>query len=60
MTGLVLVGCGSGSDPSSGRTAAPGKVDLSGVTLRAADQIGQMKGLFNAAGVLKDVPYKIE
>lgn len=37
--------------------AAP---DLSGVTLRVGDQVGQQQSKLRAAGLLDDVPYKID
>lgn len=34
--------------------------DLSGVTLRIGDQVGEQRGRLEAAGLLDDVPYQIE
>lgn len=34
--------------------------DLSGVTLRVGDQVGEQRARLEAAGLLNDVPYKIE
>ncbi|WP_322777842.1 ABC transporter substrate-binding protein [Frankia sp. Cas4] len=57
----LLAACGGGSDSASPKAAVTSaKVDLSGVTLRVADQVGQTKAILEAAGVLKDAPYKIE
>ncbi len=57
----LLAACGGGSDSVSPQAVATStKVDLSGVTLRVADQVGQTKAILEAAGVLKDAPYKIE
>lgn len=63
---LLLAACGGGDDGGGGSDAAPaettpsGEVDLSGVTLRAADLQGFTSQVFEAAGLLDDVPYRIE
>ncbi len=54
----VLTGCGSNS--ASSQAQASGSADLSQVTLRVAHQNRQTKALMEAAGVLGDVPYRIE
>ncbi len=60
-TVFVIAACGGGSGSASPKAAATNaKIDLSGVTLHVADQVGQSKAIFEAAGVLKDTPYKIE
>src|SRR5690348_12332313 len=58
---LALAGCGSGTDKAN--TAEPAAVtaaDLAKVTLRVGDQKGGSQSLLKAAGLLTDVPYKIE
>ncbi len=57
LMGSAVAACGSGGGTSS--TASPGSADLSKVTLRVGDQKGGAKALLTAAGLLKDVPYKI-
>ncbi|WP_235498264.1 ABC transporter substrate-binding protein [Frankia sp. R43] len=57
---VAVTACGSDSDDAPAATTATGRPDLSGVTLRVADQVGQLKALLEASGVLADVPYKIE
>ncbi|WP_261559092.1 ABC transporter substrate-binding protein [Frankia tisae] len=57
---LAVAACGSGADNVPAATTADARPDLSHVTLRVADQVGQLKALLGASGVLKDVPYKIE
>ncbi|WP_239394254.1 ABC transporter substrate-binding protein [Frankia sp. CiP3] len=58
----LLAACGGGSDSAAPKSSATtgARADLSGVTLRIADQVGQTKAILEAAGVLKDVPYRIE
>jgi sulfonate transport system substrate-binding protein len=53
---MTLTSCGAGG------TAAPpaGPADLSKVTLKVGDQKGGSQALLKAAGLLADVPYKIE
>jgi sulfonate transport system substrate-binding protein len=55
---LFLVGTGLGI--FSGATPAFAAIDLSGVTLRVGDQVGQQQSKLRAAGLLDDVPYKID
>lgn len=55
--GLVLSG-GAAVLPAMARAAAG--VDLTKVTLRVGDQTGATRGLFQAAGLLEKLPYKIE
>ncbi|MBM7770803.1 sulfonate transport system substrate-binding protein [Actinokineospora baliensis] len=59
---LALTACGGGTTP-----AAPAPVpesvsaaDLAKVTLKVGDQKGGQKSYLEAAGLLKDLPYKIE
>ncbi len=57
----LAVACGGGSDSSDSKSAAAGAApDLSGVTLRVADQVGQLKAVIDASGALKGAPYKVE
>src|SRR5437588_11977870 len=62
-TALGLAGCGGTSDASSA-APVPARVsaaDLTKVTLRVADQKGaSAQSLLSAAGLLTDVPYKIQ
>lgn len=51
------LGAGLIASPHIARAATP---DLSRVTLRIGDQVGQNHSKFKAAGLLDDVPYKIE
>ncbi|AEH07836.1 MULTISPECIES: ABC transporter substrate-binding protein [Protofrankia] len=57
---LLAVACGGGSDAPQAATPAGAAPDLSGVTLRVADQVGQNKAVLEASGALKGAPYKIE
>jgi sulfonate transport system substrate-binding protein len=64
-TFLLLAACGSGDDGGTtdagpAPTTPSGDVDLSGVTLRAADLQGFSSKTFEAAGLLDDLPYEIE
>ncbi len=43
-----------------GLSRAAGPQDLAGVTLRVGDQTGATRARLEAAGLLKDVPYRIE
>jgi sulfonate transport system substrate-binding protein len=45
---------------ASGALPAFAATDLSGVTLRVGDQVGQQQSKLRAAGLLGDVPYKID
>ncbi len=57
----LAVACGGGSDSSDAKSPAAGATpDLSGVTLRVAEQVGQLKAVVEASGVLKGAPYKVE
>ncbi|MCK9931942.1 ABC transporter substrate-binding protein [Frankia sp. Mgl5] len=51
--------CSSNDDTTTPDTAA-GPVDLSTVTLKVGDQKAGTKALLGAAGLLDDLPYKIE
>ncbi|WP_235568442.1 ABC transporter substrate-binding protein [Mycobacterium sp. Root135] len=58
----VLAGCVS-REESAGTQQAPATVplsELSDVTLQVGDQKGGTESLLNAAGVLNDLPYKVE
>lgn len=67
ITGLRLsrraFGLGLGAVAGAGLLGGPRRAwahDLSGVTLRVADQTGATRAKFEAAGLLKDLPYSIE
>lgn len=53
----LALGAAGVASPAIVRAAAP---DLSKVTLRIGDQVGQHRSKLQAAGLLADVPYKIE
>src|SRR6266498_3285616 len=56
-----LAGCGTQTEPASAKVPAPVSADeLAKVTLRVGDQKGGSRALLTAAGLLDDVPYKIE
>ncbi|MDH2350317.1 ABC transporter substrate-binding protein [Bradyrhizobium sp. SSUT112] len=55
---LFLVGTGLGF--ATAIMPAVAASDLSGVTLRVGDQVGQQQSKLRAAGLLDDVPYKID
>jgi len=56
-----LAGCGAQTEPASAAVPAPvSPEELAKVTLKVADQKGGSKALLTAAGLLGDVPYKIE
>ncbi|NNH73253.1 ABC transporter substrate-binding protein [Nocardia uniformis] len=60
LTTALVTGCGS-ADSGEGAVRADGSVDLSKVTLRIGDQKGTgTQALLEAAGELKDIPYRIE
>jgi sulfonate transport system substrate-binding protein len=54
----LLGGCGKVAAPSAAATGAP--LDLSRVTLVLGDQVKLLRTKAEAAGVLEDVPYKIQ
>jgi sulfonate transport system substrate-binding protein len=54
----LLGGCGKAATPSAGATGAA--LDLSRVTLVLGDQVKLLRTKAEAAGVLEDVPYKIQ
>ena len=62
----VLAGCGSSSSGTPGTAtsragaSAAGGADLSKVVLRVGDQKGGAQALQDAAGLLHDLPYRIE
>ncbi|PPK67897.1 ABC transporter substrate-binding protein [Actinokineospora auranticolor] len=56
---LVLAGCGSPTTPAAVPDTV-GAADLAGVTLKIGDQKGGQKSYLEAAGLLKDLPYKVE
>jgi len=57
---LVLAGCGTAATTSSDVPAAVSAEDLAKVTLKVGDQKGNAKSILTAAGLLADVPYRIE
>ncbi|GHE85281.1 ABC transporter substrate-binding protein [Amycolatopsis deserti] len=59
---LSLTACGGGSEPSSSPSVPPpvSAADLAKVTLKVGDQKGGSQALLKAAGLLNDLPYKIE
>ncbi|MFI6870822.1 ABC transporter substrate-binding protein [Nocardia sp. NPDC050406] len=60
LTAALVTACGSG-DSVDESVRADGTVDLSKVTLRIGDQKGTgTQALLEAAGELKDIPYRIE
>ncbi|MGF7233855.1 MAG: ABC transporter substrate-binding protein [Frankia sp.] len=56
----LLAACGSSSGSASTATASNGRIDLSKVTVRVADQVSGTRSRLEASGALKGVPYKIE
>ncbi|OXM67426.1 ABC transporter substrate-binding protein [Amycolatopsis sp. KNN50.9b] len=59
---LSLTACGGGSEPSSSPSVPPpvSAADLAKVTLKVGDQKGGSQALLKAAGLLTDLPYRIE
>ncbi|HEX6352400.1 ABC transporter substrate-binding protein [Actinophytocola sp.] len=58
---LALTACGTSNEPRQASVPAPVSGDeLAKVTLKVGDQKGGSKALLTAAGLLDDVPYKIE
>jgi sulfonate transport system substrate-binding protein len=58
---LALAACGTSTQPQKASVPAPVSADeLAKVTLKVGDQKGGSKALLTAAGLLDDVPYKIE
>jgi sulfonate transport system substrate-binding protein len=58
---LALAACGTSTEQTSATVPAPVSADeLAKVTLKVGDQKGGSKALLTAAGLLGDVPYKIE
>lgn len=57
---LGFAGCGEARSASTEVPAAVSADELATVTLRVADQKGGSRSLLTAAGLLDDVPYKIE
>lgn len=58
---LGMVGCGAAGQARTGSVPGPvSKEELAGVTLKVGDQKGGSRALLEAAGLLDDVPYKIE
>jgi sulfonate transport system substrate-binding protein len=58
---LVLAACGTSTEPRTSSVPAPVSADdLAKVTLKVGDQKGGSKSLLAAAGLLDDLPYKIE
>jgi len=60
-TGLLLAACGTAADPATAKEPAPvSAAELATVTLKVGDQKGGSKALLTAAGLLDNLPYKIE
>src|SRR6266545_7251798 len=58
---LGLAGCGGQAEPSSNTVPPPvSSEDLAKITLRVGDQKGGSQALLKSAGLLADVPYKID
>ncbi|MFL6141804.1 MAG: ABC transporter substrate-binding protein [Labedaea sp.] len=58
---LMLAGCGGQADQAGSAEPPPvNATDLTKVTLRVGDQKGGAQSLLKAAGLLSDVPYRIE
>jgi sulfonate transport system substrate-binding protein len=58
---LALTACGTSTEPTSATVPAPVSAgELAKVTLTVGDQKGGSKALLTAAGLLGDVPYRIE
>jgi sulfonate transport system substrate-binding protein len=58
---LALAACGTSTEPSTATVPAPVSADeLAKVTLKVGDQKGNSRSLLTAAGLLDDLPYKIE
>lgn len=57
---LLLGGVVAGSLVVSSQARAHDDIDLSQVVLRIGDQVGGTRAKFEAAGLLDDVPYRIE
>lgn len=58
---LALAACGTSTESRTASVPAPVSADeLAKVTLRVGDQKGGSKALLTAAGLLDDLPYKIE
>lgn len=60
VAALVLAGCGTAATESTSVQAPVSDEELSSVTLKVGDQKGGSRALLTAAGLLDDVPYKIE
>ncbi|HEY0453701.1 ABC transporter substrate-binding protein [Actinophytocola sp.] len=59
--GLALAGCGTAAEPAKAAVPAPVSAgELAKVTLKVGDQKGGSKALLTAAGLLDNLPYKIE
>jgi sulfonate transport system substrate-binding protein len=58
---LALAACGTSTEPTKASVPTPvSAAELSRVTLRVGDQKGGSKALLTAAGLLADLPYRIE
>jgi len=58
---LAIAACGTATEPEKAAVPAPVSADeLAAVTLKVGDQKGGSKSLLAAAGLLDDLPYKIE
>ncbi|MFJ2958934.1 ABC transporter substrate-binding protein [Streptomyces sp. NPDC087270] len=56
----LLAACGDAKKTDTDVKAASGGTDLSGVTLTLGDQANGLQTLLNAAGTLKNTPYKVK
>ncbi|MBN6033943.1 ABC transporter substrate-binding protein [Amycolatopsis sp. 195334CR] len=57
----ALAGCGGQAESTTAAVPAPvSPAELANVTLKVGDQKGGVKSLLTAAGLLGDLPYKIE
>ncbi|MGA6167060.1 ABC transporter substrate-binding protein [Amycolatopsis magusensis] len=60
LAAAVLAGCGSQAEPAAAPPAPVSAAELANVTLKVGDQKGGVKSLLTAAGLLDDLPYRIE
>lgn len=60
VVALVVAGCGTSATEPTSVPAPVSAEELSKVTLKVGDQKGGSRALLTAAGLLDDVPYKIE
>ncbi|MDI5975114.1 ABC transporter substrate-binding protein [Amycolatopsis magusensis] len=60
LAAAVLAGCGSQAEPAAAPPSPVSAAELANVTLKVGDQKGGVKSLLTAAGLLDDLPYRIE